>query len=56
MSTGRIRGGLKRSEHFEDLVLLARCDLQGRVCGAEVGTVIEALDYIRSLATAWDDA
>ncbi len=56
LSTGRIRGTLKRSEDFEDLVLLARCDLKGRVRGAHVSSVEEALEYIAGLSSAWDNA
>lgn len=55
LKTGRLPRSLRRSEHFEDLVLLARCDLAGRVRGASVGTAEEALDYIAGLSTAWDD-
>jgi hypothetical protein len=36
-------------------VLLARFDQQGRVAGAEVGTLEEALGYIAGLESAWDD-
>lgn len=56
LSTGRIRGTLKRSEDFEELVLLARCDIKGRVRGAKVGDVEEILDYIAGLSSAWDNA
>ena len=56
LSTGRIRGTLKRSEDFEELVLLAQCDLKGRARGAPVGTVEDALAYIAGLSSAWDDA
>jgi hypothetical protein len=40
---------LRRSEHFEDLALLAELDLAGRAPGARVGTVDEALTYLRAL-------
>lgn len=56
LSTGRIRGILKRSEDFEELVLLAQCDLKGRRRGAPVSTVEEALEYIAGLSSAWDNA
>jgi hypothetical protein len=56
LMTGHIRGSLRKSEHFDDLVSLAQCDQRGRVCGAEVSTVDEALDYITGLGAAWDDA
>ncbi|MES2790824.1 MAG: hypothetical protein V4719_14525 [Planctomycetota bacterium] len=54
LSTGRIRGTLKRSEDFEELVLLAKCDLKGRICGAHVSSVEDALEYIAGLSSAWD--
>ncbi|MBV8264831.1 MAG: hypothetical protein JO252_00640, partial [Planctomycetaceae bacterium] len=37
------------SEFFEDLKLLRDLDDAGRVPGAPVGTIDEALDYLRSL-------
>lgn len=55
LKTGRIAGSLRKSEHFDDLVLLARCDRDGRVPGEDVVSVDEALEYIGGLATAWDD-
>lgn len=54
--TGRIARTFRRSPHFDDLVLLARCDQKGRVPGAEVGTLEEALEYIAGLEESWDDA
>jgi hypothetical protein len=54
--SGKIRGALKKSEDFDDLVLLAQCDLKGRQRGAQVSTVEESLEYIEGLGTAWDDA
>ena len=56
LSTGRIRGTLRHSEDFEELVLLAKCDQQGRQRGAQVSTVEDVLDYLAGLGTAWDDA
>jgi hypothetical protein len=41
---------LQASPDFEDLMLLNECDNAGREPGAVVGTVDEALDYIRELA------
>lgn len=55
LKTGRIARSLRRSEHFEELVLLARCDRDGRVPGADVSSLDEALEYIAGLETAWDD-
>lgn len=46
----RMRRHLEASEHFEDLMLLRELDTQGRVPGAIVGTVDEALDYLKELA------
>ena len=46
----RVRRHLEASEHFEDLMLLRELDTQGRVSGAIVGTVDEALDYLAELA------
>ncbi len=45
----RKRNKLKQSEDFDDLLLLAECDRAGRVPGAEVGTLDEALRYLREL-------
>jgi hypothetical protein len=46
---GRLRRQLEASPDFEDLLLLSECDAAGRVSGAMVGTVDEALDYLREL-------
>ncbi len=43
----RLRRQLEASEDFEDLLLLEQCDTEGRVPGAVVGTVDEALEYLR---------
>jgi len=45
----RARQALEASEWYEDLVLLRELDEAGRVPGAEVGTVAEALAYLRGL-------
>jgi hypothetical protein len=45
----RARRELEASPDFEDLMLLEECDAAGRVPGAVVGTVDEALDYLREL-------
>jgi hypothetical protein len=44
----RLRRQLELSPDFEDLMLLEECDSAGRECGAPVGTVDEALDYLRA--------
>jgi hypothetical protein len=46
----RARRRLEESEHFEELMLLARCDRAGRVPGVAVPELDEALDYVRDLA------
>jgi hypothetical protein len=45
----KLRRELEASPDFEDLLLLRECDDAGRVPGAAVGTVDEALDYLREL-------
>jgi hypothetical protein len=40
---------LRASEHYEDLVLLEKCDRNGRVPGVEAPELDEALDYVRDL-------
>ena len=45
----RLRRELEASPDFEDLMLLEECDTAGRVPGAVVGTVDEALEYLREL-------
>ena len=46
----RARKRLAESEDFEELMLLAQCDRQGRVAGVAAPELEEALDYIRELA------
>ena len=41
---------LKASPDYEDLLLLGQCDRAGRVCGAVVPEVDDALDELRDLA------
>jgi len=45
----RLRRELEASPDFEELMLLHECDAGGRVPGATVGTLDEALDYLRQL-------
>jgi hypothetical protein len=47
---GRARVRLQQLEDFDDLMLLSACDRQGRVSGASVCELSEALDAIRALA------
>ena len=51
----RARGRLERSEEFDDLMLLRELDTRGRVPGALVGELAEALAYIKDLAGELDD-
>jgi predicted nucleotidyltransferase/predicted HD phosphohydrolase len=48
----KLRSELERSPDFEDLMLLRRLDDAGRVPGVTVGTVDEALDFLRELERA----
>lgn len=46
---------LRASPDFEELMLLAKCDRQGRAIGVLVPDVEDALDYIRELAETCGD-
>lgn len=50
----RARRRLQQHESFEELIMLGECDRAGRVCGALVPTVEEALDEIREVARICD--
>ena len=52
---GRARARLARLEDFDDLMLLNECDRRGRIAGAFVVELSEALDYIRNLADELDE-
>ena len=43
----RLRKELEQSPDFEDLMLLEECDAGGRVPGAVVCSVDEALEFLR---------
>jgi len=45
----RLRRKLEQSPDFDDLMLLSQLDRAGRVPGAAVGSVDEALDYLKEL-------
>ena len=45
----RARDRLRAHEEFDDLMLLSQCDRMGRVPGAPVPELAEALEYIREL-------
>jgi len=46
----RARRRLRQSEHFDELVLLARCDREGRQAGVEAPELEDAIAYLRDLA------
>jgi hypothetical protein len=46
---GKLRRELESSPDFDDLMLLRELDDAGRVPGAVVGTVDEALDFLKEL-------
>lgn len=56
LQTGVCSKSLRKSPDFEELLLLARCNRNGRVPGAQVCSLDEALDYVAGLETAWDGA
>ena len=45
----RARRRLRQSESFDELILLGECDREGRIPGAQVPDLDEALDYVRDL-------
>ena len=51
----RLRRRLEAAEDFDELMLLADCDRQGRAVGLETPDVRDALDYVRDLAEACGD-
>ncbi len=51
----RARNRLEDSEHYDELMLLARFDRAGRVAGGDAPEVDEALDYLRNLAEMCDE-
>ena len=46
----RVRQRLSRNESFEELLLLAKCDREGRQKGVVTPELEEAIDYLRELA------
>lgn len=46
----RARRRLEESPDYDELVLLSKCDRAGRIRGAQVPDVEDALDYVRELA------
>lgn len=53
--TGHASRGLRNSDLFDDLVDLARFDLEGRVRGATVLSLDEAHDFLSSTLDEWSD-
>jgi len=49
----RAKRRLAAHDSYEELLLLGKCDRAGRVAGAHVPDLDEALDYIRDLATTF---
>jgi predicted HD phosphohydrolase/predicted nucleotidyltransferase len=47
----RAKRRLQESESYDELILLARCDQDGRQAGVQTPDLDEALDYLRELAT-----
>ena len=52
----RLRRRLETSEDYDELLLLAQCDRNGRSVGVEVPDVPDAVGYIRELSEACGDA
>ncbi len=46
----RARRRLRESDDFDELMVLARCDREGRQVGVQVPDIEEALDYLRELS------
>lgn len=46
----RAKRRLKQNESYEELVLLCRCDREGRKAGVEAPELEEAIDYLRELS------
>lgn len=51
----RLRRRLEANEDFEELLLLAECDRQGRTIGMAVPDVWDALEYLRGLEAEYGD-
>jgi predicted HD phosphohydrolase len=49
----RAKRRLQESESYEELILLARCDRDGRQVGVQTSELEEALEYIRDLARTY---
>ena len=51
----RLRRRLEAAEDFDELMLLADCDRQGRAVGVVVPDVYDAIAYLRDLAEECDE-
>jgi predicted HD phosphohydrolase/predicted nucleotidyltransferase len=49
----RAKRRLQQNDSYEELLLLARCDRQGRQSGVEASELDDALDYVRELSTTF---
>lgn len=49
LQTGECPRSLRKSESFDELLLLARCNREGCVAGAQVCTLEEALEFLADL-------
>ena len=52
----RLRRRLEASDNFDELMLLADCDRQGRAVGVRTCDVDEAIDYLRGLSEECGDS
>lgn len=50
----RARRRLQENESFDELVILAECDRDGRIAGVEAPELEEAIDYLRELSLNFD--
>lgn len=55
LRTGECPKSLRKSPDFDEALLLARCDRDGRVPGAQVCTLAEAFEYLEALEDEWDE-
>jgi hypothetical protein len=51
----RFRRRLEAAESYEELMLLAECDLRGRAVGVAVPEIAEALEYLRKLVAEYGE-
>ncbi|HMO14986.1 MAG TPA: HD domain-containing protein [Pirellulaceae bacterium] len=46
----RAKTRLRENESFDELMILAECDRQGRVCGIETTSLEDAIEYLRDIS------